>query len=231
MPTNREIVSRVKNQLRLLSKDANLNDRFILFTAENIAETYLSKKARNRALYRYDNLYKDISCVELIDVNTYKCDIVEFRSCKKLKRSKKKLPELVYSRYGGSIKEVTAIDGGVDFKPSTVAQHRRDGKRQKVAPGVNYFYIKDGYLWIPDSDIEMVNIYILALDQYDLDNMSNCPGDDETNCMSAWEYDFVISSDMLEQVIRETIQQVSITIQIQEDENPNLDSNIKSQTV
>ncbi len=59
--------------------------------------------------------------------------------------------------------------------------------------------------------------------------MSNC--EEDNDCRSAWDYDFVITSELLEQVIRETISQVTVTIQIPEDENPNLDSNIKSQTV
>ena len=167
MPTNREIVSRVKNQLRLLTKDSNLNSRFILHTAKNIAESYLSKKARSRSLYRYANLYKTIECIELEKVNVFECDIVQFKSCNKLMRSKKKLPELVFSRYGGSIKEVVAIDDIFEFKPSTLSQFRRDRERKTFTDDIKYFYIKNGYLWIPESDVEIVNIYLLCLDEYD----------------------------------------------------------------
>ena len=229
MPTNKEIVSRVKNQLRLLTKDSDLNDRYILFTAQNIAESYLSKRARNRSLFRQTNLYKTVSCVEMISVDTFSCDIVEFKSCKKLRRSKKKLPKLIYSRYGGSIKEVTTIDGSVEFKPSTTAQYRRDSKRLRLGD-YKFFYIQDDYLWIPDSEIEAVNIYVLALDLFDLEEMSECSSFDG-NCQSAWEFEFVINSDLLEQVIRETIEQVSVPVQIPEDEKPNLDLNQKSQTI
>jgi hypothetical protein len=228
--TNRELVSRVKNQLRLVNKDSNLNDRFILHTAQNIAESYLSKKARSRSLYRYSDLYKTIPCVELEKIDTFKCDVVEFKSCNKLVRSKKKLPKLVYSRYGGSLKEVTSIDNVFLFKPSTVSQYRTDSKRLKYSNDIKYFYIRDGYLWIPESDIEAVNLYILSLDQYDLEKMSNC-GEQDSDCKSAWDYDFVITSELLEQVVRETISQVTVTIQIPKDELPNLDSNQKSQTV
>lgn len=225
--TNRQITSRIKNQLRLLTKDSNLNDRFLLHTAQNISESYLSKRARSRQLFRQSNLYKSVSCVELDSIDTYKCDIVEFKTCNKIMKSKKKLPKLIYSRYGGSIKDVNAIDGVFDFKPSTIDQYRRDSKRVK-SPDHKFFYVKDDYLWIPDSDVEVVEMYILTLDHYDLNEIYNCSGN---KCKSAWEYDFIAPSDLLEQIIRETVQQVSVTIQIPQDENPNMDENIKSQTV
>ena len=69
MISNREAVSRVKNQLRLISKDANLPSRFILFVLQNIAESYLSKKARDRSLYRYSDLYKEVPCVEMENID------------------------------------------------------------------------------------------------------------------------------------------------------------------
>jgi len=224
--TNRQLVARVNNQLRLLSKDSYINDRAILRTAQNTSESYLSKRARNRQLFRQDNLYNTITCVEFKEVNTYECDIVEFKTCNKLMRSKKKMPKLVYSRYGSSIKEVTSIDGSVDFKPSTISQYRRDSKRQQIGKH-NFFYSENDYIWLPDSEMESGRVYLLTIDLYDLNEISEC----SDKCKSAWDYDFIVPSDLLEQVIRETVQQLSTTIQIVEDENPNMDSNIKSQTV
>ncbi|MCB1711757.1 MAG: hypothetical protein KDH96_04535 [Candidatus Riesia sp.] len=225
MPTNKEIVSRVKNTLNLVNKDMDVNGRFILHTAQNISISYISKRLRSRSLYRQDNLFTTVPCVELIDIDVFSCDIVEFKSCKKLKRSKKKLPELIYSRYGSSLKEVTAIDGLYEFKPSTLSQYRRDSQRAGFSD-YKYFYVKNGYLWIPDSEQELVELYLLTPDLYDLYEMSECQDD----CKSAWDYEFIVPSDLLEQVISETAQKISIRYQIPTDENPNLDSNQKTQT-
>jgi hypothetical protein len=226
MPTNREIVTRIESGLNLLSKDTGKKSRLILRTAQNVAESYIAKRLRTRSLFRQDSLYKEVSCVELIDVDIFQCDIVEFKSCNKLKRSKKKLPDLVYSRYGPSIQEVTAIDNIYDFKLSTLAQYRID-KRRKGHPGVEYFYVKDGYLWIPDSEVRRVNIRALALDQYDFHNLSEC----DKSCMSVWDYEFTVPSDILEGVIEETTQKIARFLNIPVDEKPNMDSNQKSQTV
>lgn len=87
---NKEFASRVKNQLNMISKDMDVNARFILHTGQNIAESYISLRLRSRQLYRQDNLYSPLKCVEMEEVDTYLCDIVEFRSCNKLMKSKKK---------------------------------------------------------------------------------------------------------------------------------------------
>jgi len=226
MPKNSEIVSRVQNQLNMLSKDMRANKRFIINTAKSISNSYISKRLRDMSLNRHDNLYRPIECVEMIEANVFECGVVEFKSCDKLMRSKKKLPELIYSRLGASIRDVTSIDNIYEFKPSTLQQYRRD-KERKSNDGYVKYYVKDQYLWIPDSTQKMVEIDILSPDQYELMNMSECCKD----CKSYWEYDFIVPSDLEEQVIKETTQQIYLQLQIPKDEKPNLDSNQKSQTV
>lgn len=217
--TNSEIVSRVKNQLKFLTKDDNINDRFILYTARNIATTYISQRLKDMSLYREYNLFEYIECVELEKVRPYYCNIFEFKSCEKLVKSKKKIPNLIYSRLGSSLKEVSSVDNKYTFKQSTLSQYRRNIKRKGFVKGEN-FYILDDYLYIPDVNVKKVNLLVLALDLYDLNQLSSCNED----CMSAWDYKFVCPDKLLEQVIRDTVQQLTITKQIREDENPNLNS-------
>lgn len=223
MATNKEIVSRVKNQFNSTTKDTDKSNRFILFTAKNIAESYISKRLNDKRLFRQDSLYTEITCVEMESVNKYKCDIIEFRSCEKVAKSKFKLPSLIYSKLGNTVKEVTSIDGRYLFKPSTVAQFRRNSKRKKSNVQTEFFYVKDGYLYIPDSEVKMVNIYVLSLDLYELEEISNC----SEGCKSAWDYEFIVPSDLLEQVLRETASIVQTSVQIPEDESPNLENRIR----
>lgn len=215
--TNSEVVSRIKNQLRFLTKDDQINDRFILYTAKNIATTYISQRLKDMSLYREYNLFYPIDCVEMEKVSQKYCNIFEFKSCEKLIKSKKKLPELIYSRLGSSLKEVTSVDNKYLFKQSTIAQYRRDLKRKGYEKG-KHFYIIDGYLYIPDVKLKKVNLLILTLDLYDANEISTC----SENCMSAWDYNFVCPDKILEQVIRDTVQQLTITKQVKDDENPNL---------
>lgn len=221
--TNREVVDRINHTFRGTSKDGRIADRYILNVAQTIAETYLANKSRSFNLHRQDDLFTILDCFEMKRDKIVDCPILEFRRCDKLVKSKSKLPTNVSNRLGNSIIEVGTVDGSFALQKSTIQQYRRDkirGSKEK------YFYVVDGYLYIPDVDWEVVRVVMITTDPYEADALSACCDE----CKSAWDYDFIAPGEVTEQVIREAAQQVSVMIQIPSDENPNMDSNQKSQT-
>lgn len=216
-----ELTSRILNILKATSKDSYIPRRLVLSTAQSKAKFLISQKLNDMSLHREMNLYKQLSCVEMQDQDLIKCPIAEFRSCRSLKRSKKQLPELIYSRYGSTLKEVTSLDNLFTFYPTTPSQWRQNKKRS-LQVKKDYFYIQDGYLYLPDSEVDAVNLLVITQDLYDLEQCSECS---DKKCKSAWDYEFVCPDKLLEVVIQETIKELSITKQIQEDTNPNLNPN------
>jgi hypothetical protein len=216
--SNSEVVSRILNGLKSLNKDNRISKRYILKVAQEKAKFLLSQKSGSAELYREDNVYTTLKCLELEKVDIIKCGIIEFRSCKQLMKSKKKLPELIYSKLGSSVKQAISLDGMIELKPTTPTQYRLNRQR-KTSNNTLYFYVQDGYLYIPDSEVESLELVLIAQDLYDLNECSSCKSKD---CKSAWEYEFICSDKLLETVIQETIKEVSITKQIQADQNPNL---------
>lgn len=219
---NSEIVSRVLNTLKALTKDNRLSRRYILHVLQQKATFFLSQKLNDKSLYKESNLYDTVECFELEKADLYRCDIVEFRSCNNLMKSKKKIPKLLYSRYGSTLKEVTSIDGEFLFYPITLAQYRLNKKRDKQKSEISYFYIKDEYLYLPDSEVERVSLYLLTQDTYDAEQCSECS---DNKCKSAWDFDFKISDKISEVVIQETINELLTNRKIQADQNPNLVDN------
>jgi len=219
--TTKDLVSRIQTLLKGTSKDGRISRRLILKTAESKAKFLIAQKLNDRSLYREQNLYQTISCIELIEQDIIKCPIVEFKSCRNLKRSKLKLPELIHSKHGNSLKEVISVDGQYSFEPITPTQYRLNKKRT-IKTKTDYFYVQDGYLYLPDSDVEMVDLVILTTDLYELEQCSSCS---ENKCKSAWEFEFICPDKLLEVVIQETIKELSLNKQIREDVNPNLNEN------
>lgn len=219
--TNIEITSRVINIVKALSKDNRLSRRYVLKTLQNKAKFYISQKLADKSLFRESNIYTPLNCVEMKKIDIYKCDIIEFRSCKKLMRSVKKLPELIYSKYGSSILEVTSIDGEYRFTAVTPNQYRLNKQRNSNI-NQDYFYIKDGYLYLPDSEVMSVSLQLITLDLYELEQCSQCSNN---KCKSAWDFEFIVPDKLLEVVISETIKEISLNRQVQEDQNPNLQDN------
>lgn len=216
--TNKDLTSRIQTLLKGTSKDGRISNRLILKTAESKAKFLISQKLNDRSLYREQNLYQIISCIELIEQDIIRCPIIEFKSCRSLKRSKLKLPELIHSKYGSSLKEVLALDGQFSFEPITPAQYRLN-KSRTLKVKKDYFYVQDGYLYLPDSDVEMVSIVVLTTDLYELEQCSSCS---KEKCKSAWDFEFICPDKLLEVVIQETIKELSLNKQIREDVNPNL---------
>jgi hypothetical protein len=227
MTTNGEIVSRVLNGLKLLNKDELISKRYVLYIAEKNAEYLISHKLKDKSLFRETNAYSSVNCFELEKKDTYSCGVVEFKSCNKIMRSKKKLPNLIFSRYGAGIRQVTPIDfmSDEEFYPSTLAQFKRDRRRVRVQEDSKNYYIKDGYVYIPDSDVRAISLELIVVNTF---KIADIDSEFEKGCKSAWDYEFKCPDKILDTVVQKTIQEVAVGRGIPEDENPNMDSNIKS---
>lgn len=223
--TNSEVVSRVRNGLNSISKDDRISRRYILHVAKQKATFLISQKLADRSLYREDNLYKTLDCFEMEAIDVVRCEIIEFRRCKSIMKSKCKLPKLIYSRYGNSLKEVITIDGEKELKPITPSQYRRDKNRVEKSDYI-YYYIKDGYLYLLDTEIEVVSLYLISMELDSLEKGCGC-SDSEDECKSLWDYEFNIPDKLEEAIVGETIKEIAMAKQLPRDENPNSNNNEK----
>ncbi|MCA9749011.1 MAG: hypothetical protein KC414_07885, partial [Romboutsia sp.] len=205
--------------------------RYILSVARNKAKFLIAQKLMDRTLYREDNLFRTIKCFKLKKDDVVSCDVVEFRRCKSVMKSVTKLPEMIYSRYGSSIISITTIDGETVFLPISIKKYTLQKKRQYAhyVPN-NFYYIQDGYLYLLDTEIEAVNIVLIAASEEEVEEVSECS--ECNDCKSSWDYEFICSDKLLEPVIQDTLQEVISTFKaIRPDENPNLTLHQVDQTI
>lgn len=227
---NKDFVARVVNGIKALSKDAHISRRYILSIGKTKAKFLMSQKLDELSLNREDDLISQVQCFRLKREDVISCDIVEFRTCKDLMKSVHRIPETIFGKVGAGILKVTNIDGTVSYSYSTPNAITNKSKRRygdKV--NQNFYYIRDGYLYLPNSTNELVNIDILAINQAEVEEVSECSQCQE--CTSAWDSNFICPDRFVDLVLRETIQEVATIYRSSvADENPNLDSNIKSAT-
>lgn len=226
--TNAEAVSRLLGSTNSLSKDDRISRRLVLSILRGKAEHYISTKLSERSLFREDNLYSVVDCFEMEKEDVMRCDIIEFRRCRSIMKSTKRLPKLIYSKYGSSLKEITTLDDERDFKFTTPSQFRRDKNRAGKDDYIRY-YVKDGYLYLLDTEVESVNLYLLTLETDKLEDLSSCSKKD--TCKSLWEYDFIYPSKLEEVIFSEALKELMNRKGIPQDTNPNLDSNQKGKTI
>tara|TARA_R110002012_G_scaffold251922_1_gene429914 strand:+ start:1126 stop:1755 length:630 start_codon:yes stop_codon:yes gene_type:complete len=209
----------------MLSKDDYISDRFVLSTAKSIAKKFITQKLQKRSLDRDMSLFKEITCIEFEPVDTFSCSFVEFRTCEALSKSVKSLEdiELVFTRYGSSLKELYSIDrNSTVLTESTLYQLRGDSNREGSEEANDKFYLLNGHIYVPFK-IKALSGLVLALDQFELDELCDC----EENCESAWDKEFICPDSMLEDVIRYAVENIAMTKQIPEDSKPDLNNNSK----
>lgn len=229
MATYREIISRIENSLNSLTKDTFIPRRYILSVFKSKAEFFMAQKLFDKTLFRETSLFKWVNCVQMVEEDVIKCGKLEFKRCKSLMKSKKKLPKVLWSKYGSSVILVTTIDGEKEYKLISQVDYMNLLKRPNSEKFIGKFaIIVDDYLYLPDSEIKMVNILIYTLDEK-ADDLSDCKECDD--CESYWDKEVLISDKIREVVIQETLKEVSMRLQIPKDENPQGDSNIKSQSI
>lgn len=223
-----ELVSSVVNSFNSIKKDMRIPKRYVLSVFKKNAEFIMSQKLRDRSLYREEDLFTWLNCIELKREDVVKCPIIEFKTCKDLMRTKKKLPKILSSIFGYAILLVTTIDGEKEYKIKTLSSYNTLKRRSNFDKFKGkYAYLKDGYLYIPDSDIEAINILILTLDE-DSDEISEC-SDPNLKCTSIWDRDIKVADKILTPIIQQTVQEISVRFNIPVDENSNLDVNVKTE--
>ena len=221
---NSEAVSTIINQLKYLNKDEHISRRFILSKLRENAKNLIAQKLRDRSLYREDSLESWIDCLQMERIEGVKCDIVEFKSCKEVMRSVKQLPDIIYSKYGAAITKVYSIDGESEYDYTTLRQYSNNKRRKNY--GQKFFYIKNNYLYLPDSTTERVNLPVITLETEKIPQLSGCGNTNE--CKSVWEYEFIGSDKLQKAVIDMTIMELLQSHrQIIPDEQPNLSSHQK----
>jgi hypothetical protein len=228
METNASFVARIVGNLKATSKDSHISRRFILNIGRDKARFLMSQKLDEMTLFREEGIKTYIECFRLESVDYKNCDIFEFRVCKNIMKSVKKLPKGIFGKNGSGIILVTDLGGNIyDFITPKKFLALQD--RKYVINSEFYYTIKDGFLILPNSSNEIVELEMFALDKKEAEDVSDCS--DKSCCKSAWEYPFVCPDRFLDLVARDTLQEVGSFYRTSiKDENGNLDTNIKSQT-
>jgi len=222
--TNRELVSQISGQLKMINKDDRISRRLILGTALRYSTTLHSQKLLEGTLFREDSLFTKLECVEMEKVTAQRCGLAV--RCSVLMRSKEKLPHSVSSRFGNSVIMVTNITDTVELK-KVIYENIVDKTTPRYAdliPNTPSWFVFDDYLYIKDFSIEAVNVLIFSLQR---DDTANNDKGKTGECTNHWDLTFVCSDKLLVPIMQYTIQELTTTRQIVEDELPDGNSNAK----
>lgn len=223
-----EFVADIKGSLNLINKDTNVSDRYVLSVGMSYVKTFLAQRKDDGKLTDMSVLNKTISCFKLEPVEVIKCGFVELVNCNKVMKSVCRLPETLESNIGYSINSVSSIDNNFYFTETTRYKYSKLLKRKYVRNIDKYFFIEDGFLYIPNDETELVNINLTTLGGGLDSKCTSCEQEDAMgDCKSLWEEEFPCPDKLIMYVKQSTLQELGFKVRIPEDERPNLNSNEK----
>lgn len=215
--TNIEFVSQVLGSSNNLNKDEHRSRRHVLSVGRVYAKTLIAQKLLDRTILKDLNLYTSLKCVEFEEEEVVRCPLIEFRRCKILMKSKKPIPEPIFSRLGSSIINIESVDGGQTLTEIDKRKYQNNKNRRFKISDELYVYLgADNHLYIPDHEIYSLNLDVITLKNDEID-CSECEKDE---CKSGFEYDFKCPDKLLSTVIEMTQQNIFGSRQVVEDQNP-----------
>lgn len=189
MITAGEVIAKVRNDNKFLSKDNKLSDRYVLATAKNVAKRIIKQSNNLTKIYKSDEMFQYLYCQDLVKVDLSECCNVT-TGCF-IARTRNKIPTIETGFSGYLIQRVTPIDGGKDINPTT-ARDYQNIKNLKYSGNNLYYWIQNGYLYISDSEIEKVSISAF-FSEYILD---------EGDCPNPYDRKFLCPEWLLDEVLQ-----------------------------
>lgn len=167
MTTLRKAISDIAIDLKAYNLDDKYSYRFIASKLKGNIETFLKQDSLDRTILNINELWKPIYNIAL--ETSYDPSLnIYYDSKDYIKKSIKKIPEVYISKYGNLIKIVNINNTG-EYKQIKSFEYKDIKNREFKNKRSKYFWIEDGYLYIPDSDVEEVRGYGLFKDSQEAD--------------------------------------------------------------
>lgn len=220
MPTLKKIVSDLSDDVKALNIDDRFSYRFLASKFKDKVQVFIRQDARSRELLKESNIWKPINCVELEDANAIDCNCVE-DDCASIKKSKIVIPDAYSTTYGNLVKVFT-LDGSQEYKEIHAYQHP-DKATREYGTG-KYFWLENGYLFIPNVTYKAVKVLIIAKHPQQVDIINGVVSKCETPLNEELNYPAYLITVAKTEVLKEL---TGATTRVIPDENPNQNQNIK----
>lgn len=213
MNTIAEAISRVRNNIKAVDSDSFITDRLIYSSILKYAKLYIKRQDNQTTRGKFNSLFTRLGCVELIEVDKIEacCDI---RSGAIIKRTKDKLPGIMEGASGPLLRSVMSLDTSVEaFRTSpqlyTAMQKTSGFKYNKN----KYYWILDGYIYLPDVEWESIAVDGIFEDSLDLFRCEN-------KCQSVQDQVFAIPPELFAEIESQVVNDFMKSMQINNDPNP-----------
>lgn len=209
----RDFISLVRNSLDSITTDNYISGQYIYEVATSYAKLFTKRESDSRKLFKNTSAFTFIDCLELKPSTISECTNI-LLPCKSVMKSVKKLPEIYLSNYGSLIMVMNLTRDKVYDEVNPIS-YKSVRDQKYTAKNKGYFWIQNGYIVIPDSEVEAVSVMYLGPDlEGNATTSSSC---------KILDRELPVLDYLLAQVIEATVKHISTSKSITRDENANLD--------
>ena len=213
MATIAESVSRVRGILKGTNEDSFLTDRFVYSIISKYAKALMRREQMMAKLMQNEDLFSSLTFVELIDVDKIEAECAPIKSNCTIKRTLKKLPKLFNGSKGPLIRRVYSIDQGFEFHKTSPTTYISIANKTSFKYDKNkYYWFKNGYLYLPDTETEGIMVEALWEDV-----LSDFCSTDEADCSLIQDRVFPLPDYLFAEVEQMAQQEFGISINIPSD--------------
>jgi len=209
--TIREIISLVRNELNTITLDDRISNRYIYSKIITYSDIIIKRESDSRRLFNNTNIFSVDECFKLKESKLVNCTTVYIPNCATVMKSVDKLPTF-YSSIYGNLLLVSTLDESNRFEQTTPENFKNINNRE-FKPRTGYYWINDGYLVIPNSEVEAVKIRWVSKKE-----VNEITSLDEKIGIPEW-----LTSD----IIRMVVTDIRNMRAIPKDENPDMNINNK----
>lgn len=217
MTTLGEVISRIRSQVKAVSQDAFVTDRYIYSLVLKYAQLLMKREDGSNKLMRFNSVFKVLPYVELIEVDKVQAQCTGIKSGCIIMRSKQRLPEIMNGYWGPIIRTVSSIDGSIDVQPTQASIYVSMTKTTTFKYNESkYYWYLDGYIYIPNVEwdaVQVESIFTGSIQDW------LCPS--EATCSPRYEQDINIPDGLLAEIEQQVLTVMMNTIKIPVDDSDN----------
>lgn len=189
----------------------------------NLASILKQVNETKRVWKSSDSWYK-IKCIDMQVVSAADCPEIAPLVKEYISKSVQRLPATYTSSAGDMIRDINAIfPYGKNYILVTPKEYAKIRNREFQDHSIGYAFIIDGYLYIPDSEIEKVSVTGAWINPKEAAILNG-----EDPCKPFLDYNVYMPEYLIKAVHDMVLQDLAgVNLKITKDENPNLNENLK----
>lgn len=223
--TNKQIVSEIINDLHALQIDDRVSERYVLSKLRYYNGLFLKRENDTLRLFYYDNIWTNIECITMEEVEASQCLGVTIPKVNRYMRSVLPIPAMYSYKNGPMVKEVLPIDEGTSYQPSSPIDFIKITKRDFPGP-LRYYWFRNGHLIIPNGP-EGVSMTACFEERWKALQLSSC---NTPSCLDPMDDEFPCPAHLVSTVRQEALKDLfNFYKRNVNDEVPDLDTNNKTE--